>query len=368
MPQLGMPELSARSIEVDVSVKRVFHTLDGLRGIAALGVVVFHMPYFFAPLAAPGGYLAVDLFFMMSGVVLAHAYEARFRAGMKIRDFMRVRAIRLYPLYLLGTIFGAIVAVASLQGHNADGWDASRLMLALSLALFFLPNPTGRPNDQLYPLNIPCWSLFFEILINFLFVVCWRALTSRLLMAICVLTGCAVGAAIAHRGNIDQGSTAAAFLPGIARTAFGFCVGILIARRVSKPPRKSNLGFLAIAALVVIVIAGSPSGEWRAFWDAAAVLVIFPLIVLLGTRVDPSAWLRSIATFLGVTSYAIYVLHSPISAVLHSLVRQRIFALDAAAGAPYLGVTIVAALLAGCGLADRYLDGPVRRMLTRRLR
>jgi hypothetical protein len=53
---------------------------------------------------------------------------------------------------------------------------------------------------------------------------------------------------------------------------------------------------------------------------------------------------------------------------LHSLVRQRIFALDAAAGAPYLGVTIVAALLAGCGLADRYLDGPVRRMLTRRLR
>lgn len=74
---------------------RVFHTLDALRGIAAIGVVIFHMQLAFNPIRAPGGYLAVDLFFIMSGVVLSHAYEGRFRAGMGTVEFMRVRLIRL---------------------------------------------------------------------------------------------------------------------------------------------------------------------------------------------------------------------------------------------------------------------------------
>src|SRR5882757_3316593 len=100
------------------SEARVFHTLDALRGIAAIGVVTFHMKQLFAPIAASGGYLAVDLFFMMSGVVLSHAYEGRFRAGMGTFDFMRTRLIRLYPLYFLGTMLGIAVTVASLLGHN----------------------------------------------------------------------------------------------------------------------------------------------------------------------------------------------------------------------------------------------------------
>ncbi len=102
---------------------RVFHTLDALRGIAAIGVVIFHMGGTFEPLATPGGYLAVDLFFMMSGVVLSHAYEARFRAGMGTLEFMRLRLIRLYPLYLLGLLLGIAVTVASMLGRNSMGWD-----------------------------------------------------------------------------------------------------------------------------------------------------------------------------------------------------------------------------------------------------
>ena len=125
---------------------RVFHTLDALRGIAAVGVVVFHMQQAFTPIAAPGGYLAVDLFFMMSGVVLTgHAYEARFRAGMGTLDFMRARLIRLYPLYLLGTLLGIAVTLASLHGRNTQNWDSSSLLQAALLAFLF-PCPIFPPD------------------------------------------------------------------------------------------------------------------------------------------------------------------------------------------------------------------------------
>lgn len=345
---------------------RVFHTLDALRGIAAIGVLVFHMGLLFTPIAAPGGYLAVDLFFMMSGVVLSHAYEARFRAGMGTLDFMRARLIRLYPLYLAATLFGIVVTLASLRGHNSQNWDASSLSQAAALALFFLPNFSARPVDEIFPLNIPCWSLFFEILVNLLFVVLWPLLTSRRLIVVSLLTGVVVGVAIAHAGSIDQGSSGSSFGIGLARTIFGFSVGVLIARHVPRVHRgQSNLGVLAIVAVVGIAIAGQPQHEYRALWDAVCVLVAFPLMVYFGTLIDPGLRLRRIATFLGVTSYAIYVLHSPVSSVLNSATRFFAVGTGSGVGAPYMGLAVLAFLLGGCWLIDRYIDMPIRRQLSR---
>jgi peptidoglycan/LPS O-acetylase OafA/YrhL len=345
---------------------RVFHTLDALRGIAAIGVLVFHMSGAFSPIAAPGGYLAVDLFFMMSGVVLSHAYESRFQAGMGTVDFMRVRFIRLYPLYLLGTLLGIAVTVASLLGRNSQSWDLSSLLQAALFALLFLPNVSTRPVDQLYPLNIPCWSLFLEILVNLLFVILWPLLSSRRLIAVVVLTGIAVGVAAQQHGNLDQGSTASSFAIGLARTVFGFSVGVLIARHIRRVRRmESNLGVLAIVATFTAAIAGRPEGDVRAIWDMVCVLMVFPMLVYCGTLIDPDVRLRRTATFLGVTSYAVYVLHSPLSSVLNSVTRYWSGSIGMGVSAPWLGVAVLAALLAGCWLVDRYFDSPVRRQLSR---
>jgi peptidoglycan/LPS O-acetylase OafA/YrhL len=341
---------------------RVFHTLDALRGIAALGVVVFHMSQMFAPLAAPGGYLAVDLFFMMSGVVLSHAYEGRFRAGMGTIDFMRARLIRLYPLYLLGSLIGIAVTFASLHGRNIQNWDTSSLTRASLLSLFFLPNFSTTPVDALFPLNIPCWSLFLEILVNLLFVIFWPLLTSRRLIATSVLTGAVVAVAIAHKGSIDQGTVGSSIAVGLARAAFGFSVGVLIARRIRQVhPRKSNLGVVVILMAVGVAIAARPGAELRPIWDAVCVLLVFPSIVWCGTAIDPGPLLRRPATFLGVTSYAIYVLHTPLSAIVNSATR----ALPHGLGAPFLGVAIAVLLMLGCWLVDRYFDMPLRRVLGR---
>jgi peptidoglycan/LPS O-acetylase OafA/YrhL len=345
---------------------RVFHTLDALRGVAAIGVVLFHMKLAFAPFAAPGGYLAVDLFFMMSGVVLSYAYESRFRAGMGTYGFMRARLIRLYPLYFIGTLFGIAVTLASLFGRNIAHWDVSGLLQAALLALFFLPHLSARPESEMFPLNIPCWSLFLEILVNLLFVVFWPALSSRRLIAVSILTGSVVAFAIVHNGSIDLGSTAPTFAVGLARTTFGFSVGVLIARHVRHAPRSdSNLGVLVILAAVCIAVSGWPEGQFRAIWDGVCVLVLFPAIVYWGTRVDPGLRLRRIATFLGVTSYAVYVLHSPLSSVLNSVARRIFGGAGEDIGAPYSGAVALSLLLAGCWLVDRYIDMPARRRLNR---
>ena len=342
---------------------RIFHTLDALRGVAAAGVVVFHMQLLFIPIVVPGGYLAVDLFFMMSGVVLAHAYEDRFRHGMGVRGFMLARFTRLYPLYLLGTVFGVLMTFASFFGANSERWDLAHLTLAVVSAIAFLPDVFDRSQDQLYPLNIPCWSLLFEVLINFLYVAILPVLTTRRVAVVCALSAIVLMAMVSQHGSLDFGSTKSSFLPGLVRTAFGFSAGVLMARAVrDRPHRKGDLVFVSLVAVFIVTLAAAPIGKWRAIWDPTCVIAIFPVLVYIGTRVDPSSALRRLATFFGTISYALYVLHSPASALVNSLLRRQPlqgFRLEP----PIVGVLVLAGLFAMCWLIDRFYDLPVRRSL-----
>jgi peptidoglycan/LPS O-acetylase OafA/YrhL len=347
----------------DAPQGRVFHTLDALRGVAALGVVIYHLGIVFVPLAAPGGYLAVDLFFMMSGVVLCHAYEERFRAGMGVREFMRARLIRLYPLYLLGTLFGIAVTWMSLQGSNSQGWSDSSLLQSGAMALLMIPDFSGRPVNVLFPLNIPAWSLLLEILVNLAYVLLWPLLSTRLLLGVVLSGGAILCLALVQAGNLDQGSIAASFPVGLVRTVFGFSAGLLIARHArGRPRRESNAIFLIVVALVLIAITAWPEGQLRVIWDLGCAALLFPVIVYIGTMVDPGPRLCQAATFLGVTSYALYVLHSPVASILNSAIRDSA---GGAGSAPFLGLAVAVVLLMGCWLVDRYYDIPVRRSLSR---
>jgi peptidoglycan/LPS O-acetylase OafA/YrhL len=183
---------------------------------------------------------------------------------------------------------------------------------------------------------------------------------------VCLLTGGTLILSIVHAGNIDQGSTASTLAVGLARTVFGFSLGVLIARHAPHADRReSNLKVLAIMAVVGIAIAGRPAGELRAFWDAACVLAVFPAVVWFATLFDPGPRLRQLATFLGVTSYAVYVLHSPLASVLNSVSRHFVGGNGEGAGAPWSGIAALVILLAGCWLVDRIIDMPVRRRLNR---
>jgi peptidoglycan/LPS O-acetylase OafA/YrhL len=154
----------------------------------------------------------------------------------------------------------------------------------------------------------------------------------------------------------------------MARTAFGFFVGVLISRRMRNSRRsESNLPVLAIAAVVAVALFASPQGVSRAVWDATCVLVVFPLIVRCATLVDPQRWLKGAALVIGTTSYAVYVLHSPISAVLNSVLHLHPsdVAEQPRVAAPYSLLPLLVVLVTGCWLVDRYFDAPVRRQLSR---
>jgi peptidoglycan/LPS O-acetylase OafA/YrhL len=343
------------------SNSRIFHTLDALRGLAAVGVVVFHANAFFAPVQAPGGYLGVDLFFMMSGFVIARAYDERFRAGMSAWEFMRIRLTRLYPLYLLGTMLGVLVALASHHGNNLSHWTGLTISLMALFSIVVFPNFTGYQDDLLFPFNIPCWSLFMEIAVNLAFGLLWKQLSARRLIVIVGCSGFGVLFFLSAIGNMPDGGSAHRLLPGVIRTIFGFCVGVLIARRPGVlAPKTNTVLFLSICLAFAIVVASAPVN--RVYWDALSALLLFPIIVYAAALVDPPAWLRPAATFLGLTSYAIYALHYPLVIVANSLFRAR---LAAAQSSFYLGFSLMAALLFGCWLVDRYYDFPVRRMLSR---
>jgi peptidoglycan/LPS O-acetylase OafA/YrhL len=151
-----------------------YEILDGLRGVAALLVLWYHVHEGFSFASGSPiieginhGYLAVDFFFMLSGFVISYAYDDRLGKSLSLGGFFKRRLIRLHPMVVLGAIWGTVCFL--MQGSVQ--WDGthvatSAVMIALLCAMFFIPAAPQscyevRGNGESFPLNGPAWSLFF---------------------------------------------------------------------------------------------------------------------------------------------------------------------------------------------------------------
>lgn len=312
--------------------------MDALRGFAALVVLTYHTG---STRLIPGGYLAVDLFFCLSGFVLAHAYE---KAELGLGAFLKVRLIRLYPLYFVGWAAGLLVI--------SVGWPNVLAGLAFLPAVSKVDG-TYRP----YPLDIPAWSLLFEILVNLLWFPIRRAGT-RILLAIAAVGAILVLAILMSVGSIDVGSTGEWFLvQGMGRVIFPFVLGALLHRLWAA----GVLGFTTpwwLAPLLLAVMFMIPGP--RMFADGLAALVLAPLIVAIGACAREPPRLRRIFNLLGESSYPIYILHSVVLAVLLGRISTT-------GHGSYIvaAVAIPAVLVLGWAMAVFY-DRPVRRWLMSR--
>ncbi|MDB5371957.1 MAG: acyltransferase 3 [Belnapia sp.] len=354
--------------------QRSFHTLDGIRGVAALLVACFHLEIFLAPVGGSGalfpeGYLAVDLFFVLSGFVLEHAYADRLRAGLRARAFMTARIIRLYPLYLLGVAIGLASAIVAyrLGGGSVDGQG---LVLTTLAALLLLPSPTAGQNAAIFILNAPGWSLFFELLVNLAFVLAWRRLSTRLLLAIVVVSGIALAMATFQAGHIHLGPTWPDFLGGVPRVAYSFFIGVLIRRlyQAEAAPASGARQVVAwgLAGLLPLILLLPPSPALRPWFDLACVLVAFPILIALGARYEPGAAGVAIFRFLGLVSYPVYAIHFPLMELLRrglSLLR-----IDIQQFAVPLELGCIAALVAAGWLLFRMYDLPARAAAAQSMR
>lgn len=347
--------------------RRFFHTLDLMRGLAAIAVMTLHLEDWLLWQPFPQAYLAVDLFFILSGVVIDNAYRRRLAGGLSVGAFMAVRLIRLWPLYLLGLVLAAVVAAGGLMRAESR-WSVELLALAFALGALFLPMLGASPVANVFPLNGPSWSLSFELFVNYAYALLARRLRTPALVVVALVSAVLLAGVALRHGNVDVGATTADWVLAFPRVVFGFTVGVLIARvRAGAPARARGVEVVAVGALLVIAFHGPPAGMPlpRAAWDMAFVMVAFPLLVYRGTVADCPPWMRGAATFLGVTSYAVYVLHIPLSVLVVQQVDRLTHGL-VVRGAPYTGVTVILAMLLAAWAADRWYDAPVRRWLTRR--
>jgi peptidoglycan/LPS O-acetylase OafA/YrhL len=329
----------------------VFATLDGLRCIAALAVVCFHFTSVLKPYNPAAAFLAVDLFFCLSGFVIAHAYGDRLTKGLPFRDFVAIRLIRLYPLFLLSVLInGAIFTLSALVG-SADGWTVTAM---IGTALLFLPNPW---DSRLFPINEPAWSLFFELLINFIAAAFWTKLTPRVLGGLVMVGAMGLLVMGADAGTIDAGYRWSGFALSSFRVCFSFFAGILLYRLHTRLILPRVHPVVLFAVLSVVLLYATKLGITG---ELLSVFIVFPVLVLLGSQNEPS---RPASLILGgKVSYALYVLHAAFLDVVLNYCARVGFVLTP----PISGVALVIVLMTFCLLADRLFDVPVRRWLMAR--
>lgn len=329
-----------------------FEVLDGVRGLAALAVMVFHHSYSAGMPLLRTAWTAVDAFFILSGFVLAHGYGARIQSGhLGLGEFLRVRAIRLAPLYLLGSALGLAVFIARHDPSATEIATTALLGFCLipTLAQTTLPAP-------IFPLNEPSWTLFFEAFVNVVFFF-WasKARAGRPWLVAAVALLCYFLLYRTATVGLHGGWGNTNFLIGFPRVIYHFFVGIILHRVHQRlGGEHAALGLLLIALMFYLFAApfgGAP---------ALNALVVAPLVVLVNARTRPGgARIGAMQVYLGQLSYPLYVTHVPI---FHALSLSPAFAAMPPWG--QLATACAVSWLAAHGLID--LDAAVRRRLSGR--
>lgn len=356
-----------------------YNLLDGLRGVAALTVVCFHLFEAYATSHIDQrinhGYLAVDFFFILSGFVIGYAYDDRWKT-MTIKEFIKRRFIRLHPMVVMGAIMGAIMFY--FQGCAA--WDVSKvsvlmLLVATLLNAFLIPATTNieiRGVGEMFPLNGPSWSLFFEYIGTILYALFIRKLsTSALFILVLVAAaGLATFATWGPYGDICVGFslTGENIIGGTLRMLFSFPAGLLLFR-VFKPAQVKGIfwiGSLSIIILSAIPRIGGSENLWmNGIYDAICVVIIFPGLVYLGAseKITNKLTIR-LCKFLGDISYPLYMVHYPFIYLYYAWVKNKNLSFEQSL--PGAIALVIGSVLLAYGCLKLY-DEPVRKFLTNRL-
>jgi peptidoglycan/LPS O-acetylase OafA/YrhL len=335
------------------------HTLDAMRGIAAFVVAAFHAGLLNNNPQSP--YLAVDFFFVLSGFVIAHAYDARLAGGMKMKEFIGRRLLRLYPLFALGLALGLVAALID-TAFGLGRESVGALMLQFISALFFLPYPAMEPEALIVPLNGPYWSLILEVQINVIFAIAFAWLSLRVVGAVAAACALAIVGISYVLGTLETGFLMSDYLGGVARVGFSFSAGVLLSRlrhRISLPRIHWSIPLAITAALLVI----PKPAEVRWLYDAVCVIILFPVLILAGTQSEPSSpKLLRLFLLAGGFSYALYAIHTPVLHFGHVLAEMNPEQSYKLLMLPFFALACGAAVA-----ADLLYDRPVRRIIAERL-
>ncbi|MFC3653308.1 acyltransferase family protein [Dyella humi] len=363
-----------------VKSKSHYLILDGLRGVASLIVVLFHICEAYSPdhpLTQPinHGYLAVDFFFLLSGFVIAYAYDDRWEK-LSTWDFFKRRLIRLQPMVVMGMTIGALLyylqagAAFPLIG-NTPVW---KVLIVMLVGYTLLPLPMSmdiRGWGEMHPLDGPAWSLFFEYIANILYALGFRKLSNRtlgilLLLAAALLVHLAV---FGKQGDLIGGWSldAEQLHIGFARLLFPFIAGLLLMRLGKRIHIK---GAFAICSLLLIVALSLPRfGGAEHLWmnglyESICLIIIFPIIVAVGAGATLTEGLSTrIAKFFGGISYPLYITHYPLIYIYTEWAASN---KPSATRGAEVGALVFIGSIAIAYSCLKFYDEPIRNWLSRR--
>ena len=383
--------------------------LDGLRGVAALMVLWYHVFEGFA--FAKGsvietfnhGHLGVDFFFLLSGFVISYAYDDRWfnDKSLKYNDksstdktltiwsFFKRRLIRLHPMLVMGAFIGLICFF--IQGGVK--WDGTStpfhwVMIAFVLTLFFIPAYPGasydiRGNAEMFPLNGPSWSLFFEYIGNILYALFIRKLSNKMLGLLVGFTGILwiwfVTFDISGYDMIGIGWTldAVNFFGGLLRMMFPFTLGMLMARNFRQKSKvkshktlfTKNIFWISIIILFALFsvpyFPKTSNISVNGIYELACIMIVFPLIVWIAASSDSaqSKFTLKLSKFLGDLSYPLYIVHYPVMYVFYAwLIKNQYFTLGETWQMVILVLTVCIVLAYAC---LKLYDEPIRKWLSK---
>ena len=297
------------------SIRRDYPALTTIRGIAAWWVVLYHFrvelglqtwPIFQAVIAF--GYLAVDLFFIMSGFVIALSYEQNFRSlrQQSILRFLGYRLARIYPLHLVVMILflanPIAIALFSSEGTVGDRYDIGYYFESL-----FLIQNWGF--SDIAGWNYPAWSISTEWAAYLIFpIMAWcsvRMLTNlRNIAAVILVVGTALMVFSARAGGLGND------IPriGLARCLLEFSIGICLLKfwavyRLG-PSVANVVSIAAIAILVIGAAMGVPDYVY-APWGLALLIVS----LLCDTAILSRLLNNPVLIGIGKVSYSTYMIH-----------------------------------------------------------
>jgi peptidoglycan/LPS O-acetylase OafA/YrhL len=383
-----------------------FDVLDGLRGTAALMVVIYHIqgfPVLFDPkqVMLPHAYLAVDFFFALSGFVIGYAYDARWSGASRasnieqpltLMGFVKLRLIRLHPLVILGALLGfaSYILDPFAGGTHAQDSSFSLVLAALTFTLLALPGPAlAMRGPDTHALNGPIWTLLQEYVGNFFYAIGWRKLSNRTLFAIALLDALAllaigsfygVGMGIdPPLGSLNSGYERSALiwfghsipfsalLMGQIRMTYPFLMGLLLYRWREKLP-KLQLGFVPLSFVLIIVLIVPLFPLWghiqlNGLYDALVIILLFPLIVHAGAHSHAGKGVVRLCLWSGLLSYPLYITHVPF---VYIWTNYALSYAPTGLASFMISTALLAFTCFVAWLAYRFWDMPLRNWLNKR--
>lgn len=370
-----------------INSKPQYNILNGLRGVAAVLVVWYHIfeGYAFAEgtiiKTINHGYLAVDFFFMLSGFVISYAYDDRWSKSLKLKDFFKRRLIRLHPLVILGSVIGAITFC--IQGCvQWDGTEVSILWViaSLMLGMLLLPAIPGTPsevrgNGEMFPLNGPSWSLFFEYISNILYALLMRRFSNVVLLVCTMLLGIGLGAFaifdVSQYGSMGVGWTLdnVNFLGGFLRMIFPFSMGMLLSRHFYPIKVKGAFWICSLALILLFHVPYLETYEqinWNGIYEIFCIAIVFPIILWIGASgtIVKDSKNDKVCKFLGDISYPLYIIHYPFMYLFYAwLIDNKLYTFGETW---HMALTVIAGCIILAYICLKYYDEPIRQWLTKR--